>query len=121
MPANFMVRSQVPTCFLRTSCSGPGWGGSWVRATEVATAMARATAQNQRTVFIETLHQEGGAALEAPRPQAASRRVQSGRGRWDAHSHNVHGPRMGTVKGRKVVRPEQWEGLYFGGGRSGSS
>src|SRR5262245_19841399 len=53
MPPNFMVRSQVPTSFLRTSCSGPGLGPSWARAAG-ATSKARATAQTQRTAFIGT-------------------------------------------------------------------
>src|SRR5436305_1963875 len=75
VPPNFVVASQVPSIFLSSSCSGPGLGNSWARAAGAASATARATAQDQRSVVIEALREGGRPAPGAPRPRSAARRV----------------------------------------------
>src|SRR5262245_51776415 len=63
-----MVRSQLPSIFLRISCSGPGLTGSWAGAGAASTAAAT-SAQNQRAVFIGTLPEKRATRLvgDAPR------------------------------------------------------
>src|SRR5262245_39035133 len=97
MPSNFMVRSQVPSIFLRTSCSGPGLAGSWARTVGAVSVTARATAQNQRTAFIATLLKQGRPDRRAPHPPAGLPMVWAG-------------------PGRDLIG-----GLYFAPGASGSS
>src|SRR5262245_29993642 len=107
MPPNFMVMSQLPSNFLRTSCSGPGLGNSCARTAGVARATTRAAAQKQRTAFIGTLH---------------------GLGDWFG---NTVPPSILPTAPAGVDFGERWnkwnrvqigcEGLYFAGGTGGSS
>src|SRR5262249_18469721 len=80
-PPTFMVASQVPTSFLRTSCSGPGLGKSWAEDAEAV--RARAAAQNQRRVVMEEAPGE-----EGPRPgrRAATATDTTHPGRPDRHA-----------------------------------
>src|SRR5262245_16806121 len=111
MPPNFMVRSQVPTCFLRTSCAGPGLGDSRARAAGAATAAARATVQNQRAVVIGTLPEKGRPVPGAPRPRTATRRVRAGPGRWGRSP--PRGTRAADLNGHRKnhgLGPNKWKG-----------
>src|SRR6516164_6075966 len=97
MPPNFMVRSQVPTYFLRSSCLGPGLGKSWAGAAGAASAATTAAAQNQRTVFIGTLHEVTGTGCRGAAPPTASRRVRSDSGRGLRQPMEGNTARVGVV------------------------